>query len=101
MLRMQCSSVNTRLMLVNQPETHPLNPLPLDLAASLLKWDPQLARLRYRLVPARIKEPVFWDQYMQQVALTIMKHKPKVGLFPAELLCGALTLRCVAVNLSL
>nr|ABI14286.1 BSD domain-containing protein [Pfiesteria piscicida] len=32
-------------------------------AAALLEWSPTLRQVRYRLVPARLKEEAFWSRY--------------------------------------
>ena len=47
---------------------------PLELAQSLLKLDPTLAKLRFRLVPARLKEDVFWEQYLEQLVAQITAY---------------------------
>ncbi len=45
--------------------------IPTGIAERLLIADPTLARLRYLLVPARLREKVFWMQYAEQLALRI------------------------------
>jgi len=40
----------------------------------LLKEDDRLAKLRFRLVPARLKEPAFWHQYFEQLVLRVTEN---------------------------
>jgi len=48
--------------------------LPIRLEEYLLRLDPRLARLRYQLVPRRIKEAVFWSQYFEQLVLRLTDY---------------------------
>ncbi|KAJ8651703.1 hypothetical protein O0I10_012736 [Lichtheimia ornata] len=38
-------------------------------AAAALKYDPELAKLRFRLVPQHVTEPTFWRNYFYRVTL--------------------------------
>ncbi len=40
----------------------------------LLAMDTRLARLRLRIVPARIKETAFWTQYFEQLVFLVTRH---------------------------
>eukprot|EP00405_Crypthecodinium_cohnii_P024748 CAMPEP_0206496682 /NCGR_PEP_ID=MMETSP0324_2-20121206/49606_1 /ASSEMBLY_ACC=CAM_ASM_000836 /TAXON_ID=2866 /ORGANISM="Crypthecodinium cohnii, Strain Seligo" /LENGTH=152 /DNA_ID=CAMNT_0053981849 /DNA_START=38 /DNA_END=493 /DNA_ORIENTATION=- len=40
-------------------------------AAALLEWSPSLRQVRYRLVPALLKEEVFWSRYFAGLRSTI------------------------------
>jgi BSD domain len=48
--------------------------LPPRFAIALLKRDPNLAELRFRMVPSRIKEDVFWKQYFEQIITRIIAY---------------------------
>lgn len=47
---------------------------PPSFARRLLALDDRLRRLRFRLVPARVKEDAFWNQYFEQVVIGIVEH---------------------------
>jgi hypothetical protein len=57
---------------------------PIEIPQRLLQLDPRLARLRFRLVPARIKEGAFWEQYFEQLVLGILKYLRSGGSAPAR-----------------
>mmetsp|Transcript_69723 Transcript_69723/g.167379 ORF Transcript_69723/g.167379 Transcript_69723/m.167379 type:complete len:200 (+) Transcript_69723:63-662(+) len=43
-------------------------------AEALLQWSEQLRRVRFRLVPARMKEEVFWNRYFAGVRMVLQKE---------------------------
>lgn len=47
--------------------------------ARLLAQDERLRKLRFRLVPRRVKEKTFWRQFFQQVAAGLVAHFPPVA----------------------
>jgi len=41
---------------------------------TLLEKDPRLRALRFKIVPARISEDDFWEQYFEQLIVRVVEH---------------------------